>query len=87
LTRLCEYVIVADGFVVTLSFLFPAEIETVGPYLIFLFILFFAGISHFDNQASDTNKDGKISYAEFLAAFRNQTSKDIVFTLDSANLS
>ena len=38
-------------------------------------------------KASDTNKDGKISYAEFLAAFRNQTSRDIVFTLDSADAS
>ena len=38
-------------------------------------------------KVSDTNKDGKISYAEFLAAFRNQTSRDIVFTLDSANIS
>jgi hypothetical protein len=38
-------------------------------------------------KVSDTNKDGKISYAEFLAAFRNQTSRDIVFTLDSANVS
>jgi hypothetical protein len=33
-------------------------------------------------QASDTNRDGKISYPEFLAAFRQQTAKSLMEIID-----